>query len=225
MRPVFRASSSRHTSGALKKATPLAAVLLFALWVPLASRSGITGTAHDFSQEAWNTSGETCLPCHTPHHAESSLVPLWNHQTTVSSFTLYSSDTLDAAVGQPSGSSKSCLSCHDGTVALNAFGGNLGSEFIAGGANLGTDLSNDHPISFTYDTSLALQDGDLFDPSTKTVPALAGQTIQDGMLFDNQMECSSCHDVHSSRGDAMTSAKLVIVDNAGSALCLTCHDK
>lgn len=215
-----------YVHGALRKAAPLVAALFFGALAPMVSRSGITGTAHDFSSEAWNTSGETCLPCHTPHHAPDSLVPLWNHQTTVASFALYSSDTLDASVGQPASSSKACLSCHDGTVALNSFGGNLGSDFIGSGpSNLGTDLSNDHPISFRYDTSLAIQDGDLFDPSTKTVPALSGQTIREGMLFEDQMECASCHDVHSSKGDAMVSDKMVLVNNAGSALCLTCHDK
>lgn len=188
--------------------------------------SGLAGSAHDFSSESWGVPGETCAPCHTPHHAQSSLIPLWNHETTMATFTLYSSETLDARPEQPSASSKSCLSCHDGTVALNAFGGNVGSVFIDNGpANLGTDLSNDHPISFRYDTALALQDGDLFDPAATPVPALEGASIRDGMLVNDYLECSSCHDVHRSKGDSMTAAKLLLVDNGGSALCLTCHNK
>jgi len=188
--------------------------------------SGIEGSAHDFSAASWNTTGEICAPCHTPHHAASQLVPLWDHDTTVSSFSLYDSDTLDAAVGQPTGPSKACLSCHDGTVALNAFGGAAGSDFIgAGPANLGTDLTDDHPVSFVYDSGLAITDGGLFDPAGKTVPSLAGKTIREGMLYNDELHCTSCHDVHNAKGDAPTTSMLLLVDNTGSALCLTCHDK
>jgi predicted CXXCH cytochrome family protein len=188
--------------------------------------SGIRGTAHDFSAAAWNNSGEICLPCHTPHHAQDIPLPLWNRQTSTTSFTLYQSDSLDASLGQPSPASKACLSCHDGTIALNAFGGNSGTEFLdSGTAHLGTDLSDDHPISFAYDSGLASRDGDLFDPDLRAVPALGGRTITDGLLIDGQLECSSCHDVHASLGDASFSDALLIVNNDGSALCLTCHDK
>lgn len=191
------------------------------------SRGGVVGSAHDFSMESWNTSGQICLPCHTPHHALSTLVPLWNHETTVAAFIPYDSPTMDATVPVPGDSSRACLSCHDGTVALDSFGGNTaGSEFIPDDANLGTDLSDDHPISFVYDTTLAGDDGELFDPSVKTVPAIAGSpTIQDGLLIADKLECASCHDVHANKGDAESNEAMLIVDNAASALCLTCHDK
>lgn len=188
--------------------------------------SGIRGTAHDFSSVSWNDSGEICLPCHTPHHAQDVPLPLWNRPTSVASFTLYQSDSLDASVGQPMPASKSCLSCHDGTIALNSYGGNTGDEYLdSGSAHLGTDLSDDHPISFEYDAGLASRDGGLFNPSTRSVPALAGATITDGLLIDGRLECSSCHDVHASLGDSSFAEALLIVDNAGSALCLTCHDR
>ena len=92
----------------------------------------ITGSAHDFSTIAptWSND-EICLPCHTPHNAKQgadNLVPLWNHGVTATTFTLYSSPTLtlDATdLGQPDGVSKACLSCHDGTVGLDAYGTNV----------------------------------------------------------------------------------------------------
>ncbi len=195
----------------------LIAVGLGAGWS--ANAQNIAGSAHDFSGEAWNGSGEICLPCHTPHNALSTLVPLWNHDTSASTFTLYSSVTLDATVGQPSAASLACLSCHDGTVALDSFGGNTGNVFIGGGDNLGTDLSNDHPVSFTYDAALATLDGGLHDPST--VNSGLGGTIDADLLLGAKMECASCHDVHNSSG----LAGLLRIDNAASALCLTCHDK
>lgn len=209
-----------------KKVESACIVIAVGTLICLESWSGLRNTAHDFSNEGWNTTGESCAPCHTPHNAQLSAAPLWNRRDTPSSFILYRSETLDADLDQPFGTSKSCLSCHDGTMALNAFGGDVGDVFIGGGpANLGTDLSNDHPIAFKYDTALASRDGGLFDPSTTIVPALDGRSIRESMLFDDYMECSSCHDVHASRGDSPWSEKLLLISNDRSALCLTCHDK
>lgn len=189
--------------------------------------SAIAGSGHDFSGFGWS-GGEICLPCHTPHNAKlppDDLVPLWNHDVTASVFTVYSSPTgtLDAGpLGQPAGVSKACLSCHDGTVGLDAYGTNVPVPVIIGGAfNLGANLSNDHPISFTFNTALATADGELFDPSAQA--SGLGGTIQNDMLFADQMECASCHDVHNTVCPAC--ASLLVKDNAGSALCLTCHNK
>ncbi|HSR87319.1 MAG TPA: cytochrome c3 family protein [Pontiella sp.] len=184
---------------------------------------GITGSAHDFSGASWNTTGKICLPCHTPHHGTSVLAPLWNHAATTNSFDLYTSDTLDATVGQPSSESLACLSCHDGTVALDSFGGNAAtnSTFMTGAALVGTDLKNDHPVSFTYDDTLANTDGSLHTPSDTASGLAGGGFIADDLLFGGKMECASCHDVHNSTGlDG-----LLVIDNAGSDLCLTCHNK
>ncbi len=182
----------------------------------------IVGSAHDFSGDTWNPSGEVCIVCHTPHNANTTVTdaPLWNHEVTTATFTPYSSATLDAAVGQPDASSKLCLSCHDGTVALDNFGGTTGgTNFIGGNDLLGTDLSNDHPISFTYDPALASADGGLFDPSTQN--SGLGGVINDDMLIGGKMECASCHDVHNGSGIGF----LLVKSNANSALCLTCHNK
>jgi predicted CXXCH cytochrome family protein len=182
---------------------------------------GITGSAHDFSASGW-ASGQICIACHTPHNADITVTnsPLWNHELTATVFTLYSTTSLDATdLGQPDGISKLCLSCHDGSVALDSFGGNTGTNFIVSTADMGDDLSNDHPISFTYDTTLSTTDGELLDPST-ALSGLGG-TIEVDLLSGGKMECSSCHDVHNSTG----LANLLVMSNVGSALCLTCHDK
>ena len=184
----------------------------------------ITGSGHDFSSAGWNTSGEICIACHTPHNALA-VTPLWNHEVSTATFTLYTSTTMNATTATPSGTSLLCLSCHDGSVALDNFGGvTIGTNIIAAPDLLGTDLSNDHPVSFVYNATLATADGELHDPSTAT--GITG-TIEADMLFGTTgnatMECASCHDVHN--GGPASVASLLVKSNAASALCLTCHDK
>lgn len=186
---------------------------------------GIANSAHDFSGQGWGTT-EICEPCHTPHNADITVsdAPLWNHEVTTATFTLYSSSTLDATINQPEKSSKLCLSCHDGTVALDNFGGNTtGTNFIDSEHLIGTDLSNDHPVSFTYNAALSTADGGLFDPSTEIT--VLGGTIEADLLFgatgNASLECASCHDVHNGSG----LEDLLRIDNDASAFCLTCHDK
>ncbi len=208
----------------------ISTVIILLLGFSSAAQAGtIAGSAHDFRGYLWNESGEICKPCHTPHNTKALASPLWNHELSTVTYTMYDSTkspTMDADVSsQPNGISKICLSCHDGTVALENYGDiKDGTIFLFGNVLIGTDLSNDHPISFVYDTSLATEDGELYDPSTK-FSGLVGSsgTIHDDMLFQGRMECSSCHDVHNTR--AVAGTKLLRKDNTGSALCLTCHDK
>ena len=40
-------------------------------------------------------------------------------------------------------------------------------------------------------------------------------------LFDDKVECASCHDPHDQVVDG--TGKFLRLDNAGSALCLDCH--
>jgi len=191
----------------------------------------IVGSAHDFSTSGWS-GGQICVACHTPHNADTTVqnAPLWNHELTQQEFTLYSSGTLDATdIGQPAGSSILCLSCHDGTVALDSFGGFTGGTFMTGSAvvGLGGDLSDDHPISFTYDAALATTDGALANPTTGSITIGGGSdtrtgTIQEVLLISDQVQCSSCHDVHNTFTNGPRLLKIAI---NGSALCLTCHTK
>ncbi len=196
--------------------------VLFIVFMTQFSIGQIAGSAHDFSGSTWNTTGEICIVCHTPHHSDISITdaPLWNHQITSQTFQLYTSSTLDATMGQPDASSKLCLSCHDGVTAVDNFGGTTtGTQTLTGDANIGTDLRNDHPVSFTYDLTLANADGGLFDPTT-TNSGLGG-TINADMLFGGKLQCASCHDVHNSSGIDY----LLVKSNAASGLCLTCHNK
>lgn len=220
-----------HISAARRHIAGLSLLLLVLLpGVPPAAPDLITGSAHDFSAAGWNPTGEICVTCHTPHDAGATGdAPLWNHAlTAVTSYTPYGSGTLDGTVGQPSGVSLLCLSCHDGTVALDNFGGTTsGSTFIGSvnaAAELGSDLSGNHPVSFTYDTALASADGELADPSVALWnggPDTVATAVLEG---GTTLQCSSCHDVHNTQTPSGVSA-LLRLDNSGSSLCLQCHRK
>lgn len=188
----------------------------------------IAGSVHDFSSVQWNPynatttlGGQICQPCHTPHNANLSVVdaPLWNHRFTTQTYQMYTGYEFGpggAGYGLtvPNGTSKLCLSCHDGSVALGAFGSQTGFAQMTSDARLGLNLKNDHPISFVFDS---LQAGEVWDKThvysgTKTVSSLL-----DG---SSRVQCTSCHLVHSN-----PTGYLLVMSNQGSALCLSCHIK
>lgn len=192
-----------------------------------ASAGTIVGSAHDFAGKAWS-GGQICVACHAPHNtAVLADAPLWNHALSTATYTVYASTTMNAATAQPGATSKLCLSCHDGTVAVNSFGGTTGTTFLSGADSMGTALTNDHPIGFTYDAALVAADGAL-NPITTAVTIGSGTktrvgTIASNLLYAGRMECASCHDVHNTFTAA--SGKLAKVSMASSALCTTCHTK
>ena len=152
-------------------------IISYAVAEPVAD---IANTKHNLSVTGPGTlkaSSETqiCVFCHTPHNARDiPAAPLWNRAINNQAYTVYTSNSLDAEdirgglIDQPAGSSKLCLSCHDGTLAIGAVdvlegqtnvsiamngtgpGGVMasGSGTVSGFTrNLGVDLRNDHPIS------------------------------------------------------------------------------
>lgn len=158
--------------------------------------------------------GEVCVFCHTPHRASQTRA-LWNRDLPPTTYNLYESSTLEATLRQPTGASRLCLSCHDGTTALGNLRvppvtGPVTLGPLTGRASLGTDLSDDHPISFVFDSALALKQGQLADPSAlpRTVPL-------DGT---GQLQCTSCHDPHEN-----PFRKFLRVDDHGAGLCAACH--
>lgn len=217
----------------------LAGLMIMAVALGGRAVGGIRSSHHDFSGATW-AENQICLPCHTPHHADTTVAdsPLWNHKLTTAAFTPYSTPTIDATLGQPGSITKLCLSCHDGTVAIDSYGSVTGTRTIHPYGNQGTDLRKHHPVSFVYDSSLAAADGELHDPSS-AASGLGGTIAQD-LLFQGRLECSSCHDVHVSRnssgcvgchtmhsGDIVNRPNTLSLrkSNAASALCLTCHKK
>ncbi|MHC4726810.1 MAG: cytochrome c3 family protein [Planctomycetota bacterium] len=160
----------------------------------------------------------TCDGCHTPHNAEALPgLPLWNGTETIVTFTMYSSDSFQGAIdGQPSGDSKQCLSCHDGANPDYSW---MNPEFLFE-AN---ELVNSHPISFVYDSALATLDGALKDPSESST--IGGTILEDLLDPESKVQCSSCHDVHTSGvGDKLLRGYDYGIQH-GSELCRMCHMK
>ena len=211
-----------------KNRTAWGPLLALAIFLPMTSaQAGILGTAHDFSAKGWNTgttfSQEICVVCHVPHNGRGALASpvglLWNRDITSSVFDPYTSPTLKFVPGQPDGASKLCLSCHDGTIAIDRFGMNDGgAQFMTGSKNLGVDLKNDHPVSFVFDSALSVAVGTLKDPSV--ADSGLGGTIQNRMLRANKVQCVSCHNPH----NPANNQKFLVKSNNNSALCLTCHN-
>ncbi|MFQ5453262.1 MAG: cytochrome c3 family protein, partial [Candidatus Zixiibacteriota bacterium] len=192
--------------------------------ISLTKAESIITTKHNLSESGPGTIKATtesriCIFCHTPHRA-SAQPPLWNREDTRDDYILYDSPTLIATLGQPTGSSRLCLSCHDGTLAL----GNTISEpapiqfqggiiyLPQGHSMLETDLSDDHPISFVYDNDLALANQELVLPSS-----LPSQLPLD---HNSMMQCSSCHDAHSN-----DFSNFLRLSPLNSQLCVGCHNK
>ena len=183
------------------------------------ARAGIVDTVHNLSVSGPGTVratevGQMCVFCHTPHRAAQTRA-LWNRDLAPVTYNLYKSSTLEATIAQPTGASRLCLSCHDGTTALGNLrvlsrSGQVSLGPLSGRASLGTDLSDDHPVSFVFDAALALRQGQLADPSS--LPALIRL---DGA---KQMQCTSCHEPHESRN-----RKFLRIDDRGGGLCTTCH--
>ena len=129
----------------------------------------VTATKHNLSVTpitGVKNYGEVCVYCHTPHGG-STQAPLWNRSLpSAASFTMYTSPTIDMIIGSgPGPVSLACLSCHDGSIGLDAITNfpNTATDTIPSGvkidgpgrtngwAKLGTDLRDDHPVGVTYD--------------------------------------------------------------------------
>jgi predicted CXXCH cytochrome family protein len=205
--------------------------------------AGVVNSKHDFSSLGtggiWGSTDtdQVCIFCHTPHNATMNVTALWNRTLPAQVFNTYASSTMDTLVGQPQGVTLMCLSCHDGSVAIDAFnngrtwgaprmkalgdiyypgspyytgmGPNIGGNYT-GNANV-NNLADDHPVSFTY--------GDPY-PDTG-IKARAGIGLPLYGAGKDQLECGTCHNPHG----VGVLPKFLRATNAGSQLCLRCHNK
>jgi predicted CXXCH cytochrome family protein len=195
-----------------------------------------------------------CIFCHAPHHAyrpstagtagtgpiaptDYTYLPLWNHKVTAQAFQPYFNGPDQPQTGAKRANSMDnydrigavsllCLSCHDGTIAVNEYGANpqdtksksSGGNAIADQYKIGKDgyLANHHPIGFDYD-AVATADAEI-KPSSTTI----GNFTISQLLYGGKMECATCHAVHNKNNSG---EKLLYVTDKNSGLCLTCHDK
>lgn len=238
--------------------------------------TGIAGTKHNLGSGAGpagrnqtSSTAEICVFCHTPHGADTAApAPLWNKRLgaagvpagggTYTTYDTLATPSLDGTVAAVGSISMACLSCHDGTQAMDNIinapgsggydatgGGNTGLGYSwtgspranadgvmqnGGGfiANLGTDLSNDHPIGIQYcggglsgagtTVSGTCKDGDFKALETQVINGNSvfwvdtggsGKQRTDLPLYTRStgslgpmVECASCHDPHVSSGQA-----------------------
>jgi predicted CXXCH cytochrome family protein len=205
-------------------------------------------TPHNLTRPASNTNpdmaglirdyGEVCVYCHSPHGG-----PDWIGQP---SAVLMNRQRPNAAYRMPefgeqrmmqdpspSDRSRLCLSCHDGTIGLDLVnnlpqnydgpppanhtidecegchsGGNPDGGINWEGVWFRPDMRDQHPISVLYDASRR--------PGA-FVPAI-GNSIGGLPLYDGKVECGTCHEPHSQQFRYFLRR-----NNAGGALCLTCH--
>ncbi len=201
-------------------------VAIAVLTVPSAS-ARVEGTRHDFSKFApvagrsSFTAGVrkatarpgTCVYCHITHREEPK-VARWARNAGGTMYRLYESSTLEATLQQPTGASRMCLSCHDGTLALShsrSLPATVRSRLSPmARTTFGTDLSGHHPISFVYDTALSVRRQELADPTSLPEEVKLDST--------QQLQCTSCHDAHTDNNE-----HFLVMDNRGSKLCVSCH--
>jgi hypothetical protein len=197
---------------------------------------------------------------------------LWNHQLpSTQVYKPYSSAMLKAgaldgnlAVTATNNTfySLACLSCHDGSVAIGAVYRMPDNDTLNGTTTLQTgtfagagdgamhliglsaDLSQTHPINFTYDATLVAADSGLWNATgtnikqigssqltavrpVVTPDATTGQILQP-ILFGGTVQCATCHNPHSEQnldflrvpvGSTVTTNKNAVP----SLLCLKCH--
>lgn len=143
----------------------------------------ISNTKHNLTTSSGNTirstGTEICAFCHTPHGSDAAATgaPLWNKSfPATTGYSLYTSGSLDSGsgtAGNPGANSLACLSCHDGSQAMDtmvnapgsggwtATGARPGGGYTWSGATngimqagavamLSKDLRNDHPVGIQY---------------------------------------------------------------------------
>ena len=261
--------------------------------------AGISNTKHNLTNAgpgpnrldgtATNTQ-EICVFCHTPHGSNTdATAPLWNKNLPdPAGYQVYgtgNSSTIDGATLTVGSVSAACLSCHDGTQAMDNMINTPGSgtspsadpataiyswDTSLGGtatgimgtttiAMLSQALSNDHPVGIEYcggcitGSASAIAgsctDTDFLTPTTRNIngqqvfyvnTAIGGSDERqktDIILYTRDfsgvggdpvapsVECASCHDPHVESKDAATQVAFLRVSQAGSGVCLACHNK
>ncbi len=245
--------------------------------------TGVNGSVHDMTVKYPGTKdamGRVCVYCHTPHNSEmggeaAGSYPLWNHTLPpTTGWTSYVwatplNSTLDTS-DPLKGPSRLCMSCHDGVIAPDSHLGSTGGNAVqtgtgpltgfkaiglqGGNSGIKYDLTDDHPIGFSYDDAVTARNttgtGATVELATKDMhfasavgtdnttgtynqPTRNGKRrIQDVLFGGSTMTCASCHEVHNKDNVAPTinnnglqNNYLLWADEANSLICLSCHVK
>jgi len=170
------------------------------------------------------------------------------YSSTSASGVTFRPDGVIGSAGGPTGISALCMSCHDGVTSVavgtllnppgtgpvtttmttgalgdvywekpdgtksfnGGWGPNIGNNY-PGSGNANIDLSNDHPISFVYPAS---------SPGIWPMANLSGTKLRLFGSGKDMVECATCHLVHDPQYPPF-----LAMQNDGSQMCLTCHNK
>lgn len=218
-----------------------------------APTQGIRNTVHNLATYNVDNSmnNEVCAFCHTPHAANTAYTgaPLWNKGILAqTNFTMYGATaentpgitmagTATASTVNPG--SAICLSCHDGTSAVNSVVNKPGpGGYVEGGqivnyrgntngwkmpgifaVGSGGNMRDDHPISLSYRGNEDNPPASLRPTSTNLVDWTGATKIAD-LLRNGNVECVSCHNPHS-----QAQSFLRANNTNNSAICYACHAK
>ena len=200
----------------------------------------IVNSKHDMSSTSTSatikaaTEAEICKFCHIPHSASTAVqAPLWNRIQPTNAWTMYNSAYLTAISytlpSAPSERTKLCLSCHDGTIAIGnlvrkgpvTMANNVTTMPTAQAGYLGTNLTDDHPVSIKYDTTVT--GANLQNPGPGTYPTVSGLNIKlysvSGVKY---VECTSCHEPHNNANSKFLVASFYSGNVAN--FCTACHN-
>jgi predicted CXXCH cytochrome family protein len=230
----------------------------------------IVNSKHDLTSQTTNSahvvggSLSSCQYCHTPHLKAAmgtTAAPLWNRSMSASgsfanagatgNYTVYGASssgvtgtTLSgSSVGAPGPNSKTCLSCHDGTLSIaTVLVGNQtaptfgGADVTNGGVNsgklisnstivdtvIGPDLRSDHPVGVVYNSAASAA-------GLSGVINASGQVngkkwkIYGGGDNVGKVECGSCHDPHGDDSSVAGSTIAPFLKDTKSTMCYDCH--
>ena len=197
---------------------PGALLLLMFACVARADGPTIVSSKHDLSVTGTGKihslqETQVCIFCHVGHQKG----PGDNRPELRADYQPYQSSTLTSQMtASPTGASRICLSCHDGTIALGETVASgvievantaAGGRLPEGDSNLGTDLRKTHPISFVPRMSA-------------TTRAPEGPAVK--LDRTGAMQCTSCHDPHRENIDPVRK-KFLVQPNRYSSMCLVCH--
>lgn len=228
----------------------------------------ITATRHNFQlqtnpvrvdQTVAGFEDGLCVFCHTPHKGASSLL-LWNHQFATGAYSwkdvgaggrTTGGTTFPANLQAWAGSTRKCLSCHDGTVSVGAlYWSNAtanptvamaGPDQTAGAINNAayiiplladrTDLSGNHPVGvpYSYNNVASTYNAITTGPDVRLAQWVGAPTgvkifgAGGGGAPVAGAAGIECASCHDPHGTG--NAFLLRVTKAGSQLCLACHIK
>lgn len=211
----------------------------------LPARTGVNGSLHDMNaynavagrgnQDQYN---RVCVFCHTPHNAtvnepgsQTNFLPLWGNELTQKVQDPYQWATpanQALAIDNLVGPSRLCMTCHDGTLAIDAHvsngQANNGNFKLSGSRAIGSNdslLGKTHPIGFSYDDAVAARNlASSGAAGSNQVDEIVPKTEQ----FATAVVASSTQGTYNTvtRNSNRTIASVLF--NGSILTCATCHE-